>query len=135
MRKIKPDLHLAAVVIFSLLIFIMSLRVTMYRYRNYEYGKFDLGNMSQMVYNSLHGHFMEVTDYFGANMPRWGMSHFDPLLLIFVPVYAVFPDARVLIVGQLVLLISSSLLLYLIGKRVVQSKPVAFLIAASFLFY
>src|SRR3989338_4515125 len=113
MRKLIKDPFLLMLIGLSIFILLVSLRVTLFRYSNFEYGKFDLGNMSQMVYNSLHGHFMEVTDYFGANMQRWGMSHFDPLLLIFVPVYAVFPDARVLIVGQLVLLISSSLLLYL----------------------
>ncbi|OGC50292.1 hypothetical protein A2716_03730 [candidate division WWE3 bacterium RIFCSPHIGHO2_01_FULL_40_23] len=134
-KNMKRSLPLFIVVGMAAIVFITSVRVTMFRYRNYEYGKFDLGNMSQMVYNTLNGRFMEVTDYFGANMPRWGMSHVDPFLLVFVPFYAVFPDARILVVAQLFLLISSSFLLYLIGTRILNSKFASMFVALSFLFY
>src|SRR3989344_8196471 len=132
---IKQNLPLGAVIFVSLLMLFMSLKVTLFRYQNFEYGKFDLGNMSQMVYNTLHGNFMEVTDYFGANMPRWGMSHVDPFLVVFVPFYALFPDARVLVVAPLFLLISSSFLLYLIATRILNSKFASMFVALSFLFY
>ena len=132
---IKQNLPLGAVIFVSLLMLFMSLKVTLFRYQNFEYGKFDLGNMSQMVYNTLHGNFMEVTDYFGANMPRWGMSHVDPFLVVFVPFYALFPDARVLIVAQLALVIFSSILIYFIGLKVIGSKVASALIALAYLFY
>lgn len=119
----------------SLLMLAVSFKVTMFRYKNYEYGKFDLGNMSQMVYNTSRGNFMEVTDYFGANMPRWGMSHVDPFLIIFVPIYYFFADARVLIVGQLLLVIFSSLVIYLISNRILKSKIASFFISSAYLFY
>ncbi|MEK7594974.1 MAG: DUF2079 domain-containing protein [Patescibacteria group bacterium] len=135
LSALKKDPFLIVVIGFSLFILLVSLKVTLFRYANYEFGKFDLGNMSQMVYNSSRGNFMEVTDYFGGNMPRWGMSHVDPFLLIFVPFYAFFPDARVLIVGQLVLVIFSSVLLYFIGLTVINSKAVSALVAISYLLY
>lgn len=80
-------LPILILIIFSLLFFIYGYLLANKRYNNYEYGKFDLGNMSQMVWNSSRGNFMEITDQFGTNMPRWGMSHVDPLLLIFVPIF------------------------------------------------
>ncbi|MBI4091286.1 DUF2079 domain-containing protein [candidate division WWE3 bacterium] len=113
----------------------VAVKVTMFRYLNYEYGKFDLGNMSQMVYNSLHGNFMEVTDYFGTNMPRWGMSHVDPFLLVFVPFYAFFPDPRVLIVGQLALLIFSALPIYFLARKVLAADWPALFLSLAYLFY
>src|SRR3990167_10368858 len=134
-KNMKRSLPLFIVVGMAAIVFITSVRVTMFRYRNYEYGKFDLGNMSQMVYNTLNGRFMEVTDYFGANMPRWGMSHVDPFLVVFVPFYALFPDARVLIVAQLALVIFSSVLIYFIGLKVIGSKVASALIALAYLFY
>src|SRR3990167_2056307 len=80
--------------------FIYSFAFSLKRYNNYEYGKFDLGNMSQMVWNSSRGHFMEVTDQFGTNMPRWGMSHVDPILLIFVPVYWIYAHPMIMVFIQ-----------------------------------
>ena len=77
------------------------------RYENYEYGKFDLGNMSQMVWNTAHGNFMEVTDQFGTNMPRWGMSHIDPIIAIFAPIYWVYADPMVLVLGQQLIILSA----------------------------
>lgn len=135
MDLIRKHFFSAVLLAFCAAVFVISLRVTLFRYNNYEYGKFDLGNMSQMVYNTLHGNFMEVTDYFGANMPRWGMSHVDPFLVVFVPFYAIWPDARVLIIGQLFLLISSAIPLYLISLRVLKSAMASLFVAMAFLFY
>src|SRR3989344_7127235 len=77
------------------------------RYNNVEYGKFDLGNMSQMVWNTSQGRFMEVTDQFGTNMPRWGMSHVDPILAIFVPVYWFFDNPMILVLIQHIAILSA----------------------------
>jgi len=88
--KIFKNIYFLIVLAFSLVIFTVSVRITYSRYTNFENGKFDLGNMSQMVWNTMHGRFMYVTDYFGTNMPRWGMSHVDPFLVVFVPFMAIF---------------------------------------------
>jgi len=44
------------------------------RYRNYYGGRFDLGNMVQAVYNTAHGHFLQVTTATGKQTSRLG-SH------------------------------------------------------------
>ena len=41
----------------------VNLRINVFRYNNLDMGKFDLGNMSQMLWNTLHGRFMYLTDY------------------------------------------------------------------------
>ena len=116
-------------------IFIIALRINIFRYNNFDYGKFDLGNMSQMLWTTLHGRFMYLTDYFGTNLPRWSMSHVDPILLIFLPFFIIFPSPMTLVVSQLVLVIFSSLLIFLIADQKLESKFSALLFGLSFLFY
>ncbi|MBI2621008.1 DUF2079 domain-containing protein [candidate division WWE3 bacterium] len=116
-------------------ILFVTVRMNVFRYDNFDYGKFDLGNMTQMVWNTLNGRFMYLTDYFGTNLPRWAMSHVDPILLLFVPIFALFQSALTLVVSQLVLVIFSAVLIYLIARQHLQSNLSAFLIAVSYLFY
>lgn len=87
------------------------------RYNEFVYGKFDLGNMNQMLYNSSRGSFMVITDYFGNNVPRWAMSHVDPSLLIFIPINWFYSDANFLLVAQIAAFIVSSFLIFLIAKK------------------
>lgn len=113
-----------------LLVFITSVLfltfVTMYfsldRYNNFVYGKFDLGNMNQMLYNSSRGHFMLITDYFGDNTPRWSMSHVDPSLLIFIPISLLYSDASILLYAQTFTFTLSAFLVYLIARK--ENLPV-----------
>ncbi len=118
-----------------LLTFIYSFSLVVKKYQNYEYGKFDLGNMSQMIWMTSQGHFMEVTDQFGTNMPRWGMSHVDPVLLLFVPFYWIFAHPLIPVFFQHLLVLSAVYPLYKLMLRKVNSPLSAFLISLSYLLY
>ncbi|MBI2414965.1 DUF2079 domain-containing protein [candidate division WWE3 bacterium] len=135
MQNITNKLPFLTVLLFSLIIFAVSVRISYSRYLNFENGKFDLGNMSQMVWNTMNGKFMYLTDYFGTNMPRWGMSHVDPLLIIFVPLMVIFKSPLVLVFGQLFLVIFSSLILYKIAYLELKHRWAAAFIAISYLLY
>src|SRR3989304_4612412 len=113
MKKHLPFLFL---IIFSFGILAVSARIAYSRYQNFESGKFDLGNMAQMVWNTSHGRFMYLTDYFGTNMPRWGMSHVDPFLIIFVPIMSVVKSPLVLVFAQLAFVIGTALILYKLAE-------------------
>ena len=115
--------------------FIYSFALSLKRYNNYEYGKFDLGNMSQMVWNSSRGHFMEVTDQFGTNMPRWGMSHVDPILLIFVPVYWIYAHPMIMVFIQQIIVLSAAFAIYSLTKLKTSSSILAFLAGVTYTFY
>lgn len=135
MKFFKKHFFFLNLVLFSLGIFVIALRINIFRYNNFDYGKFDLGNMSQMLWTTLHGHFMYLTDYFGTNLPRWSMSHVDPILLLFLPLFMIFPSPMTLVVSQLILVTFSSLLIFLIADQKLESKFSAFLFGLSFLFY
>lgn len=117
------------------LILLVNIRINLFRYNNFDFGKFDLGNMSQMLWNTLNDRFMYLTDYFGTNMPRWAMSHVDPILLIFLPVFVFFQHPMTLVVSQLILVLYTSVIIYLIADLHLKSKLSAFLLGLSYLFY
>ena len=105
------------------------------RYLNFEYGKFDLGNMSQMVWNTSRGRFMEVTDQFGMNMPRWGMSHVDPILVIFAPIYWFYDNPMILVFVQHVVIISAIFPIYFLCLKRFENKITSFIVVLTYLLY
>src|SRR3989344_4212039 len=131
----KKHLPFLLLVLFCLGIFAVTIRITNSRYQNFESGKFDLGNMAQMVWNTAHGRFMYVTDYFGTNMPRWGMSHVDPFLIIFVPVMSVIKSPLVLVFSQLAFVIGTALILYKLAELELGNRFAALFIGLAYLFY
>lgn len=113
----------------------VGLRINIFRYNNFDFGKFDLGNMTQMLWNTLHGRVLYLTDYFGTNLPRWAMSHVDPILLLFVPIFAVFQHPLTLVFSQMILIVFSSLIIYKIALLELKSKFAASALGVAFLFY
>src|SRR3989338_9713242 len=134
MKFFKKNFFFLNLILFSLGIFIIALRINIFRYNNFDYGKFDLGNMSQMLWTTLHGRFMYLTDYFGTNLPRWSMSHVDPILLLFVPTFALWQHSLNLVIFHLILVIFSSVLIFKITEHKLRSKLAAFFFGLSYLF-
>ena len=130
---INKNFYLLAVVAFSCVNFFVALKLNTFRYNNFDFGKFDLGNMTQMVWYTLNGKFMYLTDYFGSNVPRWSMSHVDPLLALLTPIFAVFPHPLTLVVSQLFIVVFSSILIYAIANLELKSKLSAFLISLAYI--
>ena len=135
LSKFKANIPVLSVFFFSVVILLVNLRINFFRYNNFDFGKFDLGNMTQMLWYTMHGKVLWLTDYFGTNLPRWAMSHVDPILLVFVPIFAVFQHPMTLVVSQLVLVIFSSLLVYLIAKLELNNKIAAALLGLAYLSY
>ena len=136
LKKLSADkIYILLLIVFSAGLFALSVRMNYFRYTNFDFGKFDLGNMTQMVWNTLNGRFMYLTDYFGTNLPRWAMSHVDPILIMFVPIFALFPHPLTLVFSQLFLVIFSSIIIYKIGRLELNTSFGAFLMGLAFLFY
>jgi len=125
-------LLLAALAVINIAV---NLRINIFRYNNFDFGKFDLGNMSQMLWNTMHGRFMYLTDYFGTNLPRWAMSHVDPILLLFLPLFALYQHPLTLVVSQFVMVILSAFLVYKIAYLRLGSKAASAMLGISYLLY
>ncbi|HMB44829.1 MAG TPA: DUF2079 domain-containing protein [Candidatus Methanoperedens sp.] len=85
----------------------------------------DFGVFDQALWSTSQGDFMWQSQVgLGSN---WGI-HFDPLLLLTVPIYYIFPDGRFLLVIQTIFLALGAIPLYLIAKIKFESRwiPLAF---------
>ena len=101
------------------------------RYQSYHADAFDLGNMDQAVWNTLHGHLLRFTnrgaDWYGPPT-RLGV-HVEPILLLIAPLYLIYTGPETLLVLQTVALALGGIPLLLLGLRRLLELP---LVAAAF---
>src|SRR5690349_19849557 len=76
--------------------------VNVLRHLNLLSAQFDLGNMDQVLWNSLHGRWFVMTDPLSAVHQVRTAVHADFLLLAYLPFYALWPDPRLIVVVQAV---------------------------------
>ncbi|HEY9458755.1 MAG TPA: DUF2079 domain-containing protein, partial [Gaiella sp.] len=83
----------------------------MLRHRSFETGRFDLGNMVQAVWSTAHGHPLRVTTLTGEQAFRLG-AHIDPVLMLFAPLWWLWPSPDLLLVAQAVAIALGALPVY-----------------------
>lgn len=100
----------------------------------------DLGNMSQPLWNSLQGRFMEYSntgEYEAIFTSRLG-GHANYIFILFIPIYALWSDPQVLLIAQVILVGMGAIPLYLLGRQFFRHEswlalvaPILFLINPS----
>ena len=121
---------LIAVAVAAVLLAILSIQ----RYRNYYGGRFDLGNMVQAVYNTAHGHLLEITTTDGKQMSRLG-AHVDPVLAAFALPWLVLPSPIMLLVLQAIIVALAGWPAYRLGVRLLGDARAAFYLTVALLLY
>lgn len=116
--------YIAFVYYFSLISFL--------RFENYYAGRFDLGNMEQTVWNTLHGHIFEFTNPNGTNIVSRLAFHADFLLIALVPFYALWQDPRTLLLLQTLVTGAGTFFVFAIARKLGFSKPLSFVFALLF---
>lgn len=106
------------------------------RYDTFKAGAFDLGNMDQVLWNTIHGRFFQFTnqavDYYGP--PTRLAIHFEPIILPLSLLYAFHADPRILLVFQTLALVSGTLPVFLLTRKYIPEWPMfAVLMAAAYL--
>jgi uncharacterized membrane protein len=106
------------------------------KYRAYMDARFDLGNMVQAVYNTAHGHFLEITtgELNARQMSRLG-SHVDPILALFALPWLVWPSPVMLLVLQAVIVATGAWPAYRLGTRVTRDPRAGAFLAGAYLLY
>ncbi len=136
------DLHAQQKLAWGLLIVIMLVYMVdmsyqaILRYETFKAGAFDLGNMDQVLWNTLHGRFFQFTnqaiDWYGP--PTRLAIHFEPIILPLSLLYAFHADPRILLVFQTLALGSGALPVFLLTRRYVPAWPIfAALMATAYL--
>lgn len=103
------------------------------RYEGYNAGMIDLGNMTQAIWSATQGQPLVFTQWFGPFSRLSG--HFELFYFLLAPLYALWPDARSLVVAQAVLFVAGAWPAYHLAGRVTGSLFAARAIALIYLVY
>jgi uncharacterized membrane protein len=94
---------------------------------------FDLGNHDQAMWNTLRGKPLAMTTM--QNIPsRWAL-HFEPILLLLVPIYAAFSFPQTLLILQTVLVALGSVPIFLLARRNLASDLAGLVFATVYLLF
>jgi uncharacterized membrane protein len=94
--------------------------------------RYDLGNFTQAVWSTAHGHLLRVTEVGGADVSRLGI-HVDPIILFLVPLWWLWSNPVMLEVVQVVALAAGALPLFWLARKHLGSERDAGLVAAAYL--
>ena len=108
--------------------------LSMLRHRSFETGRFDLGNMVQAVWSTAHGHPLRVTTLTGEQAFRLG-AHIDPVLMLFAPLWWLWPSPDLLLVAQAVAIALGALPVYWLARKHLGSERAGIGFALVYLVY
>ncbi|WP_017319026.1 DUF2079 domain-containing protein [Mastigocladopsis repens] len=130
------------VVLLAAVFFILCLIFTLHRYFSF-YASFDQGIFNQVFWNNLHGRFFQssLSSSLSTNVVHSGEiptvyyhrlgQHFTPALLLWLPIYALFPFPATLTILQVIFITAAGLVLYALARQYLE-PPLAIMITASF---
>ena len=112
---------------------ILILALALNRYYSF-YASFDQGIFNQVFWNNLHGQLFQssLSSSLSTNVVQDGQlpevfyrrlgQHFTPALLLWLPLYALFPSPATLTVLQVVLVASAGLVLYALARQYLSPR-------------
>lgn len=140
MTKKLPGLRL--VLSAAIAFFVLAIIFSLHRYYSF-YASFDQGIFNQVFWNNLHGRFFQssLSSSLSTNVVHSGEvpevfyhrlgQHFTPALLLWLPIYALFPSPATLTVLQITLVTAAGLVLYALARQYLE-PPLAAMITVSF---
>jgi uncharacterized membrane protein len=100
----------------------------------FKEARFDLGDMVQSIWSTLHGHFLEGTTANGQQSSRLGF-HVDPFLVAFVPLFWIWSSPMLLLVVQVLAVVSGALPVFWLARKHLESSRAAAHFAFAYLLY
>ena len=97
-------------------------------------GRFDLGNMVQAVWSTAHGDALRVTDVHGDQVSRLA-AHVDPILVVFAPLWWVWPSADLLLVAQAIAVGLGAFPVFWLARKHLDSPRAGLGFALAYLLY
>lgn len=106
--------------------------VAVLRYDTFKATAFDLGNMDQVLWNTIHGRPFQFTnqgaDWYGP--PTRLAIHFEPIIFPLSLLYIFGADPRILLVFQTLALVSGALPVFLLTRKYLLDWPLLALVMA-----
>ena len=103
-------------------------------HRAFETGRFDLGNMTQAVWSTAHRRPLDVTELGGDQVSRLG-AHVDPILVLFAPLWWLWPSPTMLLVAQAAIVALGALPFFWLGRKHLGSEWAGVLCGLAYLVY
>lgn len=100
---------------------------------NFFTARFDLGNMDQVVWNTLNGRVFQFTDSVGVGTVSRLAFHADFILILLAPFYLIWNDPKMLLLVQTLVLSSGAIFVYLISNKVIGNKLISLVFAFTYL--
>lgn len=119
----------AAMLVYSLYFSALSLA----RHAAYQTQSYDLSFYAQALWNTLHGDFLRVT--FQPGVANYLQLHFAPGLLLFAPLYAIWPAPELLLILQALILASAAWPVYCLAGAALRSDWLGLVFALAYLLY
>lgn len=107
--------------------------VSFEKHLNFFTGRFDLGNMDQTVWNTLHGRIFELTNPDGINIISRLAIHADFILILLSPFYLIWEDPRMLLLIQTVVLGFGAYFVFKISEVVIKNQFISLAFSLSYL--
>ena len=130
------------IIVSAIIFFAVTLVLILHRHFTF-YSSYDQGIFNQVFWNGIHGDFFQssLSSQLSTNVVhnnevpevyyhRLG-QHFTPALLLWLPIYALFPYPATLSVLQVLFVTSAGIILYFLAREYVDNT-VATLISISF---
>lgn len=98
---------------------------TVLRYETFKATAFDLGNLDQVLWNTIHGRLFQFTnqaaDWYGP--PTRLAVHVEPIILPLSLLYVFHADPRILLVFQSLALATGALPIFLLTRKYIPAWP------------
>ncbi len=133
--ELAERLLLSAAVLLYVVIF-SALSIA--RYNTFHATTFDLGIMTQVVWNTAHGRWFETSIDRATNVELVGSylgNHVRPILLLLAPFYCLWPDPRLLLILESVALGVAAVPLYWIARHQAVNSTAALIVSCCYLAY
>jgi uncharacterized membrane protein len=140
--KLQKQPGLRLVMGAAIAFFVLGLIFTLHRYYSF-YASFDQGIFNQVFWNGTHGRFFQssLSSSLSTNVVHSGEvptvyyhrlgQHFTPALLLWLPIYALFPSPATLTFLQVTFVTAAGLILYALARHYLEA-PLAAMITVSF---
>ncbi|HLH63840.1 MAG TPA: DUF2079 domain-containing protein [Ktedonobacteraceae bacterium] len=120
-------------IMFMLIYAVDMSRQAVLRYETFQATAFDLGNMDQVLWNTIHGRLFQFTnqaiDYYGP--PTRLAIHFEPIILPLSLLYLFHADPRILLVFQTLVLVIGAIPVFLLTRKYLPGWPLLAAIMAG----
>jgi uncharacterized membrane protein len=96
--------------------------------------RYDVGNMTQAVWNTAHGRLLEASSDTGETFVRLG-SHADPFLVLLAPLWWVWPSPLMLLVLQALAVATGALPVFWLARKHLGNERAAVHLALAYLVF